>query len=223
MAGNRLRSFTKCSSSDKVGDTSKNKSPLRGQFLQKTPEEERQFAAARHRLEKEKASARRESVTFSNGSRRSDRSSNSSPSRSPGSSQVSARGESAEGRGREKQRFTAAARAVVAGARVRDRNASGAGAGAMGYPQLTSQGSRSPSLRSRSPERGTRLGSLARYSGSQDMDSRSPSSRELFSRESDREAFQSTRSLGPRGSPSSSLRSTRDTLSGSRTRSRSGF
>ena len=227
MAGNRLRSFAKCSSSDKVGDTSKNKSPLRGQFLQKTPEEERQFAAARHRLEKEKASARRESVTFSNGSRRSDRSSNSSPSRSPGSSQVSARGESAEGRGREKQRFTAAARAVVAGARVRDRNTSGAGAGAgagaMGYPQLTSQGSRSPSLRSRSPERGTRSGSLARYSGSQDMDSRSPSSRELFSRESDRESFQSTRSLGPRGSPSSSLRSTRDTLSGSRTRSRSGF
>ena len=222
MAGNRLASFDGAASS-----------PLRGQFLQKSVVEEREWARhnkiadVRRRVSEshERSRSRGENHDRTQGGSRA----SSDLSRGSGSSRDEKKGVRAD-----KPRFSAAARAVVAGYRVRQfgAGASGAGAGA----GAGARDSARSSSRSHSPSTGSRSPSVSR--------SGSPSRRRgyeysvggvaggFFAERHSRAGPApgpgspgSGRRLDPppRGSPSSSLRSSRGETGGSRSRSRSGF
>jgi alpha/beta superfamily hydrolase len=227
MAGNRLASFDGAAAS-----------PLRGQFLQKSVVEEREWARhnkiadVRRRVSEshERSRSRGENHDRTQGGSRA----SSDLSRGSGSSRDEKKNTRAD-----KPRFSAAARAVVAGYRVRQFGAGASGAGA-GAGAGARESARSSS-RSRSPSTGSRSPSVSR--------SGSPSRRRGYeysvgggASDGAGGVFAERRSgtgpapgpgspgagrrltLPPRGSPSSSLRSSRgETGVDKRSRSRSGF
>ena len=235
MAGNRLASFGAGDERNAAAAAS----PLRGQFLQKSVVEEREWRR-HHKIAdvRRRASESSERARPLNGG---ERASGGSPVSSRASSRASSersRGSGGDGRP-TKPRFSAAARAVVAGYRTRHfgAGASGAGAGAGAgarEPTRASSRSRSPSMGSRSPSV-SRSGSPSRRrpragrGDSGDFPAGGVFSERFSASAPGSPGSQSAKVNSrrpvpaPRGSPSSSLRSSRGEPGGSRSRSRSGF